>query len=59
MKTHDYTIRFMKRSKPTDECVAEIVVTGVTASHAEMVAHYTKFGRMFMQHIKFDYVTAR
>jgi len=59
MKTHDYTVRFMKKSKPTDECVAEIVVKDVTASGAEMVQYYTKYARMFMRHIKFDYVTAR
>lgn len=62
MKVKDYTIRLMRHAKvkgEPDECAAEIDVTGVTATMAEMAAHYTKFGKAFMRHIRFDYATAR
>lgn len=60
MKTSDYTVCLMRHTEGKDpECVAEIEVCGVTATAAEMIAHYTKFARMFMRHVQFDYVTVR
>jgi len=61
MKTRDYTVRFMKRGKAgqPDECVAEIECGGVTATAGELVAHYTKFAKMFLRHVRFDYATTR
>lgn len=56
--TKDYTIRLMRRGD-VDLCVAEIEVCGVTATKKEMIAHYTKFAKLFMRHVKFDYVTTR
>lgn len=61
MKTSDYTVRLMKRGRAgePDVCVAEIECGGVTATATELVAHYTKFAKMFMRHVRFDYATTR
>lgn len=56
-KPTNYTIRLMRSSKSSDDCVAEIDVDSVTATKAETIKHYAQFCRVFMRHIRFDYIS--